>query len=589
VGAADYDRRVLQPGMIIGGRFHVDRVLGAGGMGVVVQATHTELGQQVALKVLHDELAQNPNIVARFLREAKAVATLRTEHVCRVFDVGRLDSGSPFIVMEMLDGADLGAAAMKGVPMTIAVEYVIQACVALAEAHAAGLVHRDIKPPNLFVVRKPDGGPLVKVLDFGIAKAATAAEAKLTHTTSTMGSPGYMSPEQIRSTRDVDLRTDIWALGVTLYQLLSGRVPFGGTQLAEIAVAVMTAAPPPLQVDPKLAAVVMRCLEKEPEKRFASVAELAVALMPFGGPSAPRFVREITRGAVGGADVPHAPSVPMHAPTAASMVGPMPMTGMTGMTQGTGIGAITPPPPSPAAHAQPPHSMPHGTSPAMAQGTSPHGPPMAAPSGKGKWVAIGIALVVVLVGGGALAGYLARGGDDAGSGSNAGSDSNTGSNPGSNIVVEGSTGSAATVARDAGVASVDAASGDPWADRGTTGGDPLAVTKDEDDEDDQDDDDAAAMAKASMEMARSMMTPEQRNEVLAQMKQAEKVLEQTKKTHPGLYQQQLVALVNTACYMGDPALARRVFPKITDAVYRDTVAAACKQIGIDLTATEKKM
>ncbi|MGE0400326.1 MAG: serine/threonine-protein kinase [Kofleriaceae bacterium] len=559
---------MLQPGVVIGGRFRVDRVLGAGGMGVVVQATHTELGQQVALKVLHDELAANPTIVARFLREAKAVATLRTEHVCRVFDVGRLDSGAPFIVMEMLEGTDLTAAALKGVPMTIAVEYVIQACVALAEAHAAGLVHRDIKPPNLFVVRKPDGGPLVKVLDFGIAKAATAAEAKLTHTTSTMGSPGYMSPEQIRSTRDVDLRTDIWALGVTLYQLLSGRMPFGGTQLAEIAVAVMTAAPPPLQVDPKLAAVVMRCLEKEPERRYANVAELAVALMPFGGPSAPRFVREITRGAVGGDAAPAPAIVPQHAPTAASLVG---------MTQATGVAEMTAPP---VQHA-PPQSMPHGTSPALAAGTSPHAPAVAAPSRKGTWIAVGVVIVVVLVGGGALAGYLARGGS-AKTAHDAGVAIGSGSGSGSASI--------AIVAPDAAVvAAVDAGggSGDPWNSERPS--DPLATGGDESDDEDEDED-AEAVVRAQMDMARSMLTEEQKKQTIAQLRQMEKALEQTRTSNPALYQQQLMGFISAACYMGEIAMANRMFDKVTDPTYRQSAVMSCKQMGVAIgKAADKKM
>ncbi len=545
-------------------------------MGVVVQATHTELGQQVALKVLHDELATNPNIVARFLREAKAVATLRTEHVCRVFDVGRLDSGAPFIVMEMLDGTDLSAAALTGVPMTIAVEYVIQACVALAEAHAAGLVHRDIKPPNLFVVRKPDGGPLVKVLDFGIAKAATAAEAKLTHTTSTMGSPGYMSPEQIRSTRDVDLRTDIWALGVTLYQLLTGRMPFGGTQLAEIAVAVMTAPPPPLQVDPTLAAVVMRCLEKEPEKRFANVAELAAALMPFGGPSAPRFVREITRGAVGGDAPPHAsqhappqaPIVPVHAPTAA---GSLTGVGVTGpMLQRTSVGQVAP----------------HAT---------------VAPARKAPWIAIGIVLVVVLVGGGALAGYLARGNSATGAGSSAGADvgsdtgpirgsttlganggtTTLGSNDGSTTL--GSNDGTVAMTPDASTPPADAS--DPWSGHA----DPIAVaTTNEADDADEDDEDMSAMTQAQLEMARSMLTPAQKKEVMRQLTAMEKALAQTKKSNPSLYQQQLVSLVTSACYMGDVAMAQRAFANIDEAsAYRQAVLTGCKQYGVTLHSNAK--
>lgn len=329
-------------------------------MGVVVAATHLELGQQVAIKVLHEELSTNPTIVARFLREARAVAQLRTEHVCRVFDVARLDSGAPFIVMEMLDGSDLTSViARRPLPVSIAVEYVLQACVALAEAHALGIVHRDLKPANLFVTRRADGGAMIKVLDFGIAKAATAAEAKLTHTTSTMGSPHYMSPEQIKSARDVDLRTDLWALGVTLYQLISGRLPFQGTQLAEIAVNITTMAPAPLEVDPAVRAIVMRCLEKEPELRFPDVAALAIALLPFGGPSAPRFVREITRGQ-------------------------MPMTATTAPA----IGLTAPAPPAPAVSMAP--AMPTGS------------------RATRRWPLL-VAAIVVLVGVGGLVGWLARG------------------------------------------------------------------------------------------------------------------------------------------------------------------------------------
>lgn len=277
---------MLGVGSVIGGRFRVDQILGSGGMGVVVAATHLELGHRVAIKLLRDEMAESPVIVERFLREARAVVGLRTEHVCRVTDVGRLDTGAPYIVMEMLEGVDLQrTVARSPLPLTTAVEYVLQACVALAEAHGAGIIHRDLKPANLFVTRRLDGGPLVKVLDFGIAKALAETGAHLTQQ-SAMGSPGYMSPEQIQSARDVDVRTDIWALGVTLYQLLSARLPFGGTNVTEIAIAVATEPPAPLDVDPRLRAVIWKCLEKSPAKRYANLGELMAALAPFGGPTA---------------------------------------------------------------------------------------------------------------------------------------------------------------------------------------------------------------------------------------------------------------------------------------------------------------
>jgi serine/threonine-protein kinase len=254
-------------------------------MGVVVAATHTELGHRVAIKLLRDELAHSPVIVERFMREARSVVGLRTEHVCKVTDVGRLDSGAPFIVMELLEGVDLQrTVAKQPLPVTMAVEYVLQACIALAEAHAAGIIHRDLKPANLFVTRRLDGGPLVKVLDFGIAKAMHET-LQLTHQ-SAMGSPGYMSPEQIQSARDVDVRTDIWALGVTLYQLLSARMPFPGSTPTEIAIKVANDPPAPLEVDPALRAVVWKCLEKQPAQRYATIGELITALAPFGGTAA---------------------------------------------------------------------------------------------------------------------------------------------------------------------------------------------------------------------------------------------------------------------------------------------------------------
>ncbi len=324
---------MISVGSVIGGRFRVDEILGAGGMGIVVAATHTELGHRVAIKLLRDEMVQSPTIVERFLREARSVAGLRTEHVCRVSDVGRLDSGAPYIVMERLDGVDLQrAVAKQALPSTTAVEYVLQACVALAEAHAAGIIHRDLKPANLFVTRRLDGGPLVKVLDFGIAKALAETGAHLTHQ-SAMGSPGYMSPEQIQSARDVDVRTDLWSLGVTLYQLLSARMPFPGATQTEIAVRVATDPPDPLDVPPGLHEVVWKCLEKSPVRRYASVGELMTALVPFGGPAARQHLglaATLGGASAGFAGVPPStvPAVTTGAPTQpASLPGTQPGTG----------------------------------------------------------------------------------------------------------------------------------------------------------------------------------------------------------------------------------------------------------------------
>jgi hypothetical protein len=285
---------VIAVGDVVGGRFRIDSILGTGGMGVVVAATHLELGHRVAIKFLRDEMAGNPTIVDRFLREARAVVHLRTEHVCRVTDVGRTTDGAPYIVMELLEGVDLQrVVARQPLPPPLAVAYVVQTCVALAEAHAAGIIHRDLKPANLFVTHRLDGSPLVKVLDFGIAKALADTGAHLTHTQGAMGSPGYMSPEQLQSARDVDVRTDIWALGVTLYQLLSARLPFTGTTPAEIAVRVATDPPARLDVEPRLRAIVMRCLEKPQDRRYPDVAALAAELATCGDPATATLVPTI--------------------------------------------------------------------------------------------------------------------------------------------------------------------------------------------------------------------------------------------------------------------------------------------------------
>jgi len=269
-------------GETIAGKYRVDRQIGAGGMGTVVAATHLTLGTPVALKFLSDAIKGSANSVERFTREAKACAALRSEHVCRVTDFG-MHAEMPYIAMELLEGIDLARLIEGGmIDSGMAVDFILQACDGLAEAHAHGIVHRDLKPGNLFLTRRPDGTPLVKVLDFGVAKIPQSEDTSLTKTSSVIGSPGYMAPEQLRSSKTVDTRADIWALGVILYQLVSKRHPFHAEAVTEIAVKIAMDDPEPLtEAAAPLRAVIMRCLEKEPDRRFPDIASLAAALAPF--------------------------------------------------------------------------------------------------------------------------------------------------------------------------------------------------------------------------------------------------------------------------------------------------------------------
>jgi serine/threonine-protein kinase len=262
-------------------------------MGMVIAAEHLQLRQRVAIKLLLPEMLLKPEVVERFEREARATARLRNEHVARILDVGALETGAPYIVMECLEGSDLGAllAAKGAPPPEDAVGYVLQACEALAEAHGVGIIHRDLKPQNLFLTRTVDGAPLVKVLDFGVSRFADATEIHLTRTTAIVGSPAYMAPEQMRAARNADERSDVWSLGVILYELLTGRLPFVGETMTDLFANVLASTPiSPKVIRPQVAAglasVVLKCLSIDPGRRPSSVAALAIAIAPFGGPGA---------------------------------------------------------------------------------------------------------------------------------------------------------------------------------------------------------------------------------------------------------------------------------------------------------------
>ena len=313
----------FQPGDVIAGKYRVERLLGAGGMGVVVLATHLHLEQEVAIKFLLPEALQNAEAIRRFVQEARAAARIRSEHVVRVFDVSTLENGAPYLVMEYLEGQDLDKLLRSRGPLPIsdAIDYVLQACEALAEAHKAGIIHRDLKPANLYVSRTADGARLVKILDFGISKLApkpgTGNDAAMTKTRALMGSPLYMSPEQMRSTKKVTQTADLWALGVILYELLAGAPPFVADSMPEICAMVLTDPLPPLrdkrgEVSEGLQAVIARCTAKDPMQRYQTVADLAEALTPFAPArsmgSIGRILRVVRGGDVGDSDVPPAPS-----------------------------------------------------------------------------------------------------------------------------------------------------------------------------------------------------------------------------------------------------------------------------------------
>ncbi|HET7539048.1 MAG TPA: serine/threonine-protein kinase [Polyangiaceae bacterium] len=282
--------------------YALERVIGCGRSGIVATARHSRLGLRVALKFLRPDRPRTPDVIKRFVREGQIAARIQNAHVTRVLDIGRLPGGEPFIVMEYLEGCDLAALLEARGPLASAdaVSYVRQACLGLASMHAMGITHCDVKPANLFLTLAPNGTPLVKILDFGSAEQRVS-EQELAPAPIDLGSAPVVAPEQLKADRRADARTDIWALGATLFTLLSGHAPFERSYASETYLAILSGRVPDLgalrpDIERPLAGVVERCLAADPTQRFASAAELGAALLPFATPSAPVSTRRpVTR------------------------------------------------------------------------------------------------------------------------------------------------------------------------------------------------------------------------------------------------------------------------------------------------------
>lgn len=379
MGQSDIEK-IIRPGDVVAGKYRIERVLGDGGMGVVVAAYHLQLDELVAMKFLLPDWAKKAEAITRFEREARAAVKIKSEHVVRVLDVGQLPTGEPFMVMEFLQGVDLAHMLQDQGALSVetATDFILQACEAIVEAHAIGIVHRDLKPANLFCIRGTDGVPSIKVLDFGISKTTALVDknSDMTQTQTMLGSPLYMSPEQMQSSRAVDTRTDIWSLGVILFQLLTNRLPFEATELPALVLKIVHEPTPSVralrpELPISLEHVVSRCLEKDRDRRFRDIGELAHALAEFVPPRARMSIERIQRvvqtsklnlpgstqfmpetpSTQGAPRMLHASSSPMVAAPQSQLVGP-PTPPISDGRAGQGITGpqLLGPPPTPTPH-----------------------------------------------------------------------------------------------------------------------------------------------------------------------------------------------------------------------------------------------
>jgi serine/threonine-protein kinase len=333
----------LVRGDVVAGKYRIEEVAGEGGMAVIYAAHHIVLDQRVAVKVLFVDRATDDVTKERFIREAQAAARLQSEHAVRVMDAGVLPRGQPYLVMELLEGCDLAELLALNGPLEVPelVDYMLQALEGIAHAHAAGIVHRDLKPSNLFLSLRPDGSNSIKVLDFGISKSTVDGRGtdvtKLTGQ-AVLGSPAYMSPEQIRNASGVDTRSDVWSLGVSMYELLTGRMPFEGDGVGEMLAAILEADAVPVhqhrpQVPIELSDAVMRCLRRKREERWDDVGQLAFALSPFGTGARSALPRRIA------ATLEHASKLRPPTP-----LGAFPVASLAALVASSDVDGTTPPP-----------------------------------------------------------------------------------------------------------------------------------------------------------------------------------------------------------------------------------------------------